>query len=51
MHTLYRYRTIQDRIQEIKNVLRNQINVSLIPTGVSRYLMYLTREEMKDICG
>ena len=38
-------------VQEIKDVLRKQINVSLIPTGVSHYLMHLTQEEMKDMCG
>ena len=37
IYTLHRHKTIQDGIQEIKDVLRKQINVSLIPTGVSLF--------------
>ena len=50
-YTLRRHKTIQDGIQEIKDVLRNEINVPLMPTIVFPYLMSLTQEEMKEMCG
>ena len=50
-YTLRRHKTIEDRIEEIKDVLRKQINVPLMPTDVFPYLMPLTQEEMKKMCG
>ena len=52
IYTVCRHKTMEDGIQEIKDVLRKQINVPLMPTAVSHhYLMCLTQEEMKEMCG
>ena len=52
VYTLKRHETMESGIEEVNRVLvENVTNVPVMPTNVSDYLIQLTQDEMKEMCG